>query len=225
MTKLHVISLGMVNVYLLEGRQNVLVDTGTKKDGSKILDAVKALGLDPSNIDLIILTHNHPDHIGSVKRLIEKTNAKVLMDEMDYKTLIGEIPDEVKPLNRIAQLVLFVATKLSKNGPQIPDFKPDILVKDIFDLGDFGIDGKVIHSPGHTKGSLCVLLEDGSVILGDHLMAMISKKKLSKPMLAYDMNLVKKSIKTLIDLGATRFYLSHGRDYDKEVVLRTLDKI
>lgn len=224
MTKLHVIPLGMVNVYLLEGQKNILVDTGVKKSEEKIFEGIKALGISPDAIDAILLTHGHADHIGSVSAIVAKTGAKVIMSEIEYKTLTEEIPEEVVPLNFLSKFIFAVSNIAGKKHVP-PDFKPDILFKGYYYLNEFGIDGKAVPTPGHTKGSVTVLLNDGSAIIGDNLMALISKKKPSKPMLAYDINLVKKNIKNLFKLGAKRFYISHGGEYSKKTIEEALERL
>lgn len=54
-------------VYLLKLDKNILIDTGSKSNESELLDNLKELGLDKSDIDIVILTHLHYDHDGNVE--------------------------------------------------------------------------------------------------------------------------------------------------------------
>lgn len=90
------------------------------------------------SIDLIFATHGHGDHVGGVSALVQKTGAKVVVHKGD-------------------------APGLERSG--IPT---DKIVEDgdIVKMGD--IEVKIIHTPGHTPGSMCLLAE-GKLITGDTL--------------------------------------------------------
>ena len=223
--RLSVINLKMVNVYLLSGEKGcVLVDTGTKDSDVKILEAVKAQGFDPTDIKLIVLTHGHSDHFGSLRTLVDKTGAKVLVHKTEYDLMVTSGDDGVKGFSLLMKLIIGIATKLSKNQTKSLDYKADILIEKTYDLSSYGIEGKIVETPGHTKGSISILLGDGKVLIGDSLMAMMPWSKPKRPMLGYDLNLIKESMEKLIDLGASRFYLSHGKDYEVEVIKDALNR-
>ena len=76
---IHVLTDEFVNVYLvIRGDHVVLVDAGIESTGAKILDYVKELGHSPTNISLVVVTHHHWDHTGSLKFIVEKTGAEVV---------------------------------------------------------------------------------------------------------------------------------------------------
>lgn len=224
MDGLFVINLGMVNVYLIKGDQGcVLVDTGTKGSDIKILEAAKAEGFEPTDMKLIVLTHGHSDHFGSVHTLVEKTGAKVLVHKTEYNLMVtGD--DRVKGFSLFMKFMIGMMTKLSKNQTKSQAYRADILIEDTYDLSPYGIEGKLIWTPGHTKGSISVLLDNGKAVVGDSLMAMMPWSKPKRPIVGYDLNLIKESMNKLIDLGANRFYLSHGKDYDVKVIKNALSK-
>lgn len=205
------IELGLVNAFLLKGNKYILVDTGRKTSYRKILSTLEKRGIAPEEIELIILTHSHDDHIGSLDVLLNKTGAKCLMQKKEYDCLMNKEPDEIKPYTWLMKLA-FKFT--SSNQESKFKTKIDILMNDEFDLTPYGVQGKIIHTPGHSKGSISILLDDGKAFIGDNLMANFPWSKPQKPMIAYDLSMVKKSINKLISLGAKRFYLSHGKDYD-----------
>lgn len=139
------------NTYLLGDEKTnkcAIIDPGA--DLIDILSVVKNKNL---NVEYIILTHGHADHIGSVKDLKAKTNAKIVAHENEKELLI----DRKKNLS-----VRFPC------GPQ--EFDADIYVKDKdrLEIGDLRL--TFIHTPGHTPGGMCIKV--GSYMFtGDTLFA------------------------------------------------------
>ena len=116
---------------------NILVDAAVS------VDAVQPYR---EQIDTIVLTHGHYDHIVNLVRLAEFCNAKVMIGEYDL------------PFLSDAKLSLSI-----QFGEQPPNYPAEIL-KDGDMVGDF----IVYHTPGHTQGSICLFREaDGALIAGD----------------------------------------------------------
>lgn len=223
MTHIHNLDLGMVSCYLLQSENGlVLVDAGTKGKETKILEAIRKLSINPKDIDLIILTHAHDDHFGSLKALLHETGASFIMSQIEYDVWSQKIPDEIIPNSLFAKLMLNIVSRF--NLTPTPAITPDILVDDEFNLASYGINGSLILTPGHTKGSLSILLDDGRAIIGDHLMAMLPWSKPKMPFLAYDLHQIKTSMNMLIKKGATNFYLSHGKNYDANLIKSAISK-
>ncbi len=83
------VSLGFVSAYVLvRGSEAAIVDTGVSGSGEAINDALTMMGLAPSNVRHIILTHNHGDHVGGLGELEgEMTNATVWAGVGDVDTI------------------------------------------------------------------------------------------------------------------------------------------
>lgn len=123
-----------------------IVDPGG--DADDIINIIKQEAL---NVKGIVLTHGHGDHIGGVIQLKKSLNVDIYIHELDE--------DMVKD----------AAINLSSAMPgEDVAFKPDVLLKDndILELGLSEV--KIAHTPGHTKGGICLIME-GSVITGDTL--------------------------------------------------------
>lgn len=140
------------NCYLLrdlDTNKMAIVDPGgiSKKLDDDIEKFLK------ENFCYIILTHGHFDHIRKAQRYKELTNSKIIIseDEKDFT--------EDSSLN--------LSCKFGQKP--IPYFKSDIFVNegDIISLGNTKI--KVIKTPGHTRGSVCYLVDD-CIFSGDTLM-------------------------------------------------------
>lgn len=96
------VPLGAVNVFLIDAPDGlVLVDIGVPKKADAILSAIQSIGKRPSELKHIILTHAHPDHIGSAAALVKAMGAETWMHPP------GAPPILIQPGERIAQM-LFV---------------------------------------------------------------------------------------------------------------------
>lgn len=97
----------------------------------------------------------------------------------------------------------------SEKASKFPPLEPDIIIDDSFDLSEYGIKGKVISTPGHTLGSVSVILENGDAIVGDLLIGSFSSKKPSLPFWADDLEELKRSIGKLIKYAPKKVYIAH----------------
>jgi hydroxyacylglutathione hydrolase len=128
-------------------KEGIIIDPGAGAD--EILKRVEDLGLE---IKLILLTHNHPDHIGALGEVKEATGAEVAIHTDDAG-------------------VLGARHRFGGPGfgfPSRTPSPPDRLLKggDSIDIGDLHF--LVLHTPGHTLGGIC-LLGEGVVFTGDTL--------------------------------------------------------
>lgn len=139
------------NTYLLGDESSgkcAIIDPGATL--SDILSRVKKRNL---TVEYIILTHGHADHIGTVKKLKEETNAKIVAHENERELLI----DRKKNLS-----VRFPC------GPQ--EFEADVYVKDKDKLAIGDLKITFMHTPGHTPGGMCVKVGN-RMFTGDTLFA------------------------------------------------------
>lgn len=208
-----IIDVGGVNCYLLEADDGfALIDTGfsTKR---MFLDKVlnKALnkpGEVPKKLKLIILTHGDSDHAGNCKFLRENYGAKIAMHFEDFKMVEnGDMswnrklkPDKISFTFRLATLAF------SKNSG-FDTFKPDIYLQDGQDLAEFGLSAKAIHLPGHSKGSIGVLTNEGDLFCGDLIYNFAGFSYIDN---LEDYN---ESINKLKKLDINIFYPGHGKPF------------
>lgn len=98
------------------------------------------------------------------------------------------------------------------------------------DRRETGGDGKVVHTPGHTAGSISVLLSSGEAIVGDLLRGgwlggMFRSGQPSYPYYADDLGQIRASVKRLLTLGTTRFFVGHGGPLDAGRVEEWLERV
>ncbi|MDL1964782.1 MAG: MBL fold metallo-hydrolase [Deltaproteobacteria bacterium] len=126
--------------YLIRGDyKNILIDSGVDKNFSKLQKSLLTLGLKIRDIDIIINTHEHFDHIGANRYF------------QDYSLIAAH---------------RFAATKITVEDRYVTMYKsgdlnePSLRVhlwlesKSQFDLGNYSLN--IIHTPGHTSGSICI---------------------------------------------------------------------
>jgi len=208
-TEFILIKAGITNVYLFSnGEKSVLVDTGSKGSANHILDQIRKSGLKPSDICLIILTHTHFDHSGNLKILVDKTGAKVLVHKKEATCLSLGFTVIPKGAFFYTKFLSWAGRKLFTTiGHYLPVI-PDIIVDDKFDLSVFGLDGYLLPLPGHTDGSLTLIIGHQAFV-GDNMVGMIPGRVF--PAFVNDIPLLMESWKLLIDSGCTAFYPGHGK--------------
>jgi len=91
----HTITLGFDNVYVLKDKGVIMIDSGDPKKGKTFLKGLEKAGINPNEIQLIILTHGHWDHIGSAAEIKAATGAKIAM----HSSEAGWLENSLKPLS------------------------------------------------------------------------------------------------------------------------------
>lgn len=146
------ISLGVVKSFIIKGnRKLIIVDTGEDGYEKKILKKIKELGFQPNQVSLILITHGHIDHFGSAGKLKDLTGADIAIHDKDKRFLMEGIYAPVIPISWKGYLIKKLFIHIDK---KIPGIMPDVTFTDELDLKKYGVNGKVISTPGHTEGTV-----------------------------------------------------------------------
>ncbi len=223
-TEIFPIKLGLNSCYLIRGKGIVMIDGGVPNKLKMFKRKLSKLGIQPSEIKLIVLTHSHLDHCGSAREIRDLTGAKVAIHESERTYLENGgmiIPKGVNVLGRLTQPLFFpIFKKIS-----FPKFKPDILItNESYSLSMYGIDGNIIHTPGHTLGSISVILNSGEAFVG--CMAHNGfpfRLHPGLPIYAQDIESIRKCWKILIAGGTKMIYPGHGKSFSVEVIKKSLE--
>ena len=149
------IRYGNTNTFLIRGtKANLMIDTDYAGTLPAFYKAIKELGIKVSDINYVLATHYHPDHIGLVSELMEQGVKLIIMesqvDHVHYSdSIFAREPHlNYKPIDESKALILSFDDARSF-------------------LASLGIDGNIGSTESHSKDSIYVSLSDGSFILGD----------------------------------------------------------
>ena len=192
-----------MQAYLIETPDGLfLVDCGMPGREKNILAAMQHLG--GQDLKLIFITHAHADHTGSAAALKRLTGAQVAIHLLDAEPLqTAKMP--ARGRSWLLRQVMAVMTRLIRLQP----LQSDIVLEDGDNLERYGLPGKVVHTPGHSPGSCCLVLEDGSGFVGD-LVSTTGKPHLQHDIVD-DWGQLHASYLRLRGLSLERVYVGHGQ--------------
>jgi len=215
------IPLGRTTSYLVKGTRPILIDCGTPGNEERIVSQLHGAGVAPSDLALIVITHVHSDHVGSLPGMEVLSEAPIAVHALEAGALQTGRNAALVPNSLLARL----AAPLLKLHRALPGVNPELLIDDVFDLGEYGVQGEILPTPGHTPGSVSVLLEGGAAIVGDLVMGGLFRPRVPHlPMIASDVDQVRASIKALLDRGITQFYAAHGGPFASQALRALLPK-
>lgn len=203
------ILLNNVKVFIVKGEKTIIFDAGRKGDCNKIISALKENGIDLKDVSLIIISHSHTDHYGDLYELKKRTGAKVAIHSSEAEYMKKGINSELIAHNIGLKILMKIFARLKVKGVQ-----PEVLINEKLQLDEYGIEGVIVHTPGHTNGSLSVVLANGSAIVGDMIGG---KYNLNTnpciPGIYSDIKKLKESIQALLSYKSNTIYTSHGGTY------------
>lgn len=214
---------GRSNVFLLtNGEKNILVDTSPAFMWNILNHRLKKLNI--SKIDYLILTHAHFDHAANSKKLKEIYKAAIII----HRTEATNLNQGTNPLTSGTNQFYRLITKFQdKSLAKFLNYEPcenDYVVDSRFDLNEFGFDAFILHTPGHTIGSISIIVDNEIALVGDCMFGIFRNSVF--PPVALDIKEMIKSWGKLLETGCSIYIPSHGsankralvqKDYDKRV--------
>lgn len=199
---------GTDNCYLIsDGKNAILFDTASGENLQQVTDECSKY-----DMKLIVLSHPHFDHAENADALSKKFNIPVAYNEADDGIFDDYNSQPLYSYGIVGFVVLKASLKaLSKTKVTRPENR--FFVKEGDTLADYGFpDIKVVELPGHSMGSIGLLVADDAFMVGDALDNWI------KPGMAHlytDPEAEKKTVEKIRSLGKRTYYYGHGKPTDR----------
>lgn len=220
----HHFESGAFNWYIIEeGGRLTLVDAGFPGHHKVYEQGLKSLGKTSKDIEAVVLTHGHADHIGFAERVRKDTGVPVYVHKADAKMVckplqlpwLGLFANAWRPntmINVLGHAVIngvFTLPHLTKVQPVEHGQVLDIPGRP-----------RILHTPGHTDGEISLMLEDRKVLLaGDTintrnlLSGEFGDPQIASPMLSADYKQNMRSLDLLRELGELTLLTGHGKPW------------
>ena len=191
---------------LESGDGPVLVDTGMRGSAPFISAGLSGAGMSFPDIRLIVLTHFHPDHSGGLHGAARLADAEVAAHEHDYPFLNGDrVPPNLFTRHRLTTKITRPLVRWMYSQPV--DVNHRLNDGDSLPLDD-GI--RVIHTPGHTTGSITLLSEEhGWLLVGDALQHRFGRLNGPASYVTQDYAAARASIEKLLQYDFDSIWFSH----------------
>lgn len=209
------------NAYLIvRGEHCVLIDTGTKRPLGRLVQAFARCHVDA--LDAIILTHSHYDHAGNVAALKRFFHAPVVIQRQEAAFLASG--DSPIPRGSIAptRLLTSLFSRMVQPLLRYDGVTCEHCIDDRFDLGVFGIEGYLMHTPGHSSGSMSAIIDGEIALVGDAMMG-VYPGSIFIPF-ADDIPEMVRSWQRLLETHCRLFLPAHGNAIPADLVHREIDR-
>jgi len=205
---------------LTNGSQNLLIDCGSARFRRQLIWGLAKRGI--GHLDALILTHTHFDHCGNSHYVKNRFNTRIIVHQEEAEFLSSGRSPLPKGSTK------FTRALINSLGGKVPSWAcfqpcdPDIVVQERYSLNHLGFNAYITPTPGHSPGSICLVIDDEIVITGDTMFGIFPGS--IYPPFADDIPLLVQSWKLLLETGATIFLPSHGQKRLRHCVQDQYDK-
>lgn len=200
-------------VYLIEGNDGLtLIDTSISNSRGKIEKDLGTLGYSMKDIKRILITHAHPDHIGSVSDMQKASGAQVYVHRRDAPVVRGDQPIVVPNVAELTGISRVIVNTMSKTKVEAAPVARELNDGDVLDEVLTGF--QVVDTPGHSPGHTAYWWPEKRLMFcGDVVMRLTGR--LSKPfrLASPDWPEALRSIRKIANMDVDILCLGHGNPY------------
>jgi glyoxylase-like metal-dependent hydrolase (beta-lactamase superfamily II) len=173
-------------------------------------------------INLLVLTHSHFDHAANAYRIKEKYNAQVIIHKSEAEYLATG--DNILPAatNPITKYLVKVFARQFMSFARYQPCESDNAIDKTFDLSNLGFNAYLIHTPGHTQGSISLIIDNEVALVGDTMFGIFWWTVF--PPFVSDHVQILKSWRKLLNTKCKIFIPSHGSVNKRSLVERDYNK-
>lgn len=208
-------SSGRSNSFLISSEnRHILIDSGSRFDYNNVLNVLKKNIPKGDQLSYLILTHTHFDHVENAARLQKHFGMKIIVHRNETQYLIRGNTPVPAGTNRFFSSLVKAGKKLIPWYFNYTPVLPDIMVDDHLDLRELtDLDLQIIHTPGHSSGSLSIIINREYAVVGDALIGIFEKSVF--PPFADKPDVMLKSWKKLLDTNCHTFLPGHGNEIER----------
>ena len=212
---------GRSNVFLVKNNEkHFLIDTSTSGNWDKLDRTLKSICI--SKIDYLILTHTHHDHAANAKRIKDNYSASVIVHQNEAVYLITGSAVLPQGTNAFTKTLISLLGKRMESRFNFEPCSYDIVVDSIYDLKNLGLNAYILHTPGHSFGSMSLIVDDEIALVGDTMFGIL-KKNVFPPYADNSKELIN-SWKKLLETSCKLFLPAHGATKDRKQLKQSLNR-
>lgn len=208
---------GRSNVFLLtNGKSTILVDSGPGFMWNRLHRRLEQLAV--HRIDYLVLTHAHFDHANNAQKIKDHYQAKVFIHEAEAECLAGGGPVMIRGSNVFTHMLIQAFSGTVQTTIACHPCPYDIKIEGLFNLDEFGFNAFILPTPGHSPGSVSIIVDNEIALVGDAMVGLLPWSVY--PPFLQDESLLIESWCKLLDTGCSLFLPSHGSANSRKLVMR-----
>lgn len=207
------------NIFIVRrNSRSIIIDSGISFDRGRIESALQRREIVP---EALILTHTHFDHAGNAAWLAGEYGLEVVVQAGEYDTLAqGDTPIP-KGTYLVTKGVVGLGRQI-QSAFRYDNCQADHLFSEKFDLERYGLNGYVIHTPGHSPGGATIVIDNEIAVAGDAIIGTIPGAPF--PPFADDVDELIRSWGKILDTGCSLFLPGHGQPVTREDLKAELER-
>lgn len=241
---------GRSNSYLIRYEKgNILVDTGKTSAFDELVESLRQLRVQMNEVGYLVLTHTHFDHCQNAAKLKSSGNCQIIVGEPEAIFAESGYTPLPKGVFLLTRIISTFGNWIGKARFGYEPIHPDILIQDETSMfvantnrdeyshassirhlknklysDETKLDDrvKIVPTPGHSAGSISLIIDNEIALVGDALFGVFRNSVL--PPFADDFTPTIKSWGTLLASGCRTFLPGHGRPITRDLLQRELEK-
>ena len=213
---------GRSNVFLVSNeKKRIIVDASVKRLRKKMFRRLEQLSV--STVDYLMLTHTHFDHVGNAQSIKDAFSAKVIVHQNEAQFLQNGFNVIPKGTNWFTSHVVRFLGNVFAPLTNFKPCKPDMLIDSAYSFNEIGFNAYIIHTPGHSSGSISLIVDNEIAIVGDAMFGIFPNSVF--PPFADNVPEMIKSWNKLLETNC-KFYLpAHGKAVSRMLLQRAINSV